>query len=133
LALATQTLMEAAASLVTAVTPGRQHYHPGHPKAWVTFQGSDGTILASYNVSTVTRNAAGNYTIDFTTAFSNANYAVTAWAPDLTGGSGSSTVVTANQGDTKSTTQCQIRTRRSTNDTAGDPAYVCLAFFGDQS
>ena len=48
----------------------------GSAKAWVTFAGATGTTSASYNVSSVTRNSAGNYTINFTNAFADANYAV---------------------------------------------------------
>ena len=46
-------------------------------KAWVSFNGT-GTVAinASFNVSSVTDNAAGDYTINFTTAISDANYAV---------------------------------------------------------
>lgn len=51
----------------------------GIAKAWVNFQGGQGntagTIDGSFNVSSVTRNSAGNYTVNFTTAMSNANYA----------------------------------------------------------
>ena len=46
----------------------------GSAKAWVNYNGSSTTIRASYNVSSITRNAAGNYTINFTNAFSDANY-----------------------------------------------------------
>jgi hypothetical protein len=46
-------------------------------RAWVNFDGttSPGTIRASGNVSSVTRNATGNYTVNFTTAMPDANYA----------------------------------------------------------
>lgn len=44
------------------------------PKAWVQFAGASGTINSSFNVSSVTRNGAGNYTLAFTTAMANANY-----------------------------------------------------------
>lgn len=45
-------------------------------RAWVNFDGttSPGTIRASFNVSSITRNATGDYTVTFTTAFSDANY-----------------------------------------------------------
>jgi hypothetical protein len=45
-------------------------------RAWVNFDGttSPGTIRASGNVSSVTRNATGDYTINFTTAMPDANY-----------------------------------------------------------
>lgn len=45
-------------------------------KAWVNWAGASGTINSSYNVSSVTRNSTGNYTVNFTSAFANANYAI---------------------------------------------------------
>jgi hypothetical protein len=46
-------------------------------KAWVNFDGttSPGTIRAQYNVSSVTKNSTGNYTLNFTNALTDANYA----------------------------------------------------------
>lgn len=49
----------------------------GVAKAWVSFQGASGTVLAGFNMSSVTRNSTGVYTLNFTTAMANANYAVT--------------------------------------------------------
>lgn len=46
----------------------------GIAKAWVRAS-SAGVIASSFNVSSVTRNSAGDYTINFTTAMANANYA----------------------------------------------------------
>jgi hypothetical protein len=46
-------------------------------KAWVNFNGtSTVSIRASYNVSSITDNGTGNYTINFTSALADANYAV---------------------------------------------------------
>lgn len=47
-------------------------------KAWVNFNGttSPGTIRSSYNVSSVTKNGTGDYTINFTTALADVNYSV---------------------------------------------------------
>jgi len=48
-------------------------------KAWVNFDGTTATpstIRASFNVSSVTRNATGEYTINFTTAMPDTNYAM---------------------------------------------------------
>jgi hypothetical protein len=49
-------------------------------KAWVNFNGttSPGTIRSSYNVSSVTKNGTGNYTVNFTNAMTDANYSATA-------------------------------------------------------
>jgi len=48
----------------------------GIAKAWVNFTGSTGgaTINQSFNVSSVTRNSRGNYTINFTTAMPSTGY-----------------------------------------------------------
>jgi hypothetical protein len=48
----------------------------GIAKAWVNFLGASGTVNGSFNVSSVTRNSAGNYTINFTTAMANTYYTV---------------------------------------------------------
>jgi hypothetical protein len=44
-------------------------------KAWVNFNGT-GTVAirASYNVSSITDNGTGDYTVNFTTALADANY-----------------------------------------------------------
>jgi hypothetical protein len=46
-------------------------------KAWVNFNGT-GTVAIrdSMNVSSITDNAVGNYTVNFTTAMSNTDYSV---------------------------------------------------------
>lgn len=75
---ATQAEMEAASVTTSFATPGRTQYHPGVAKAWCMFDGSTvGTNAPTvgYNVTSVTRNSTGNYTINFTTAFSSGNYA----------------------------------------------------------
>lgn len=46
----------------------------GSAKAWVNFNGTAGTIRASYNVSSLTVNGTGNWTITFTNAFADSNY-----------------------------------------------------------
>jgi hypothetical protein len=49
----------------------------GIAKAWVNFNSSSGTscvIRASFNVSSVTYNGTGDYTVNFTTAMADANY-----------------------------------------------------------
>jgi hypothetical protein len=47
----------------------------GIAKAWVNFNGT-GTVAirAQYNVSSITDNGTGDYTVNFTTAISDANY-----------------------------------------------------------
>jgi hypothetical protein len=47
----------------------------GIAKAWVNFNGT-GTVAirGSFNVSSITDNGTGNYTVNFTTAMPNTNY-----------------------------------------------------------
>lgn len=52
-------------------------------RAWVNFNGYSGAspvIRASFNVSSVTYSSAGVYVVNFTNAFTDANYAVAATA-----------------------------------------------------
>jgi len=56
-------------------------------KAWVNFNGtSTVAIRASYNVSSITDNGTGDYTVNFTTAMADANYSAVAQI-DTSGGS----------------------------------------------
>lgn len=58
-------------------------------KAWINFNGiTTATIRSSFNVSSVTRNSTGKYTVAFTTAMADTNYAVVAGAWNNGGGQG---------------------------------------------
>lgn len=46
----------------------------GSAKAWVSYNGVGGAIRASYNVTSVTKNGTGTYTVNFTNAFADSNY-----------------------------------------------------------
>ena len=50
----------------------------GSARAWVNFNGgygnTSGVINASYNVSSITVNGSGDYTVNFTNAMPNANF-----------------------------------------------------------
>jgi len=52
----------------------------GSAKAWVNFGYSGGTLTVnkSFNVSSVTRTATGNYTVTMTNAMADANYSMVA-------------------------------------------------------
>lgn len=70
---------QAGTSSTLATTPSQQQQHDSAVKAWVDFAtctSSPCTIPTngSYNVTSVTRNSIGNYTINFTTAFASAVY-----------------------------------------------------------
>jgi len=50
----------------------------GRAKAWINLNASSGTPTsrASFNVNSITDEAVGKFTLNFTTAFSDANYTV---------------------------------------------------------
>jgi hypothetical protein len=62
----------------------------GIAKAWVNFNGSNGAINTSFNISSVTRNGGGDYTVNFTTAMPSAYYAISGTCLPTTGQTGSS-------------------------------------------
>ena len=45
-------------------------------RAWVTYRGDNNTILDKFNVSSVTDNGTGDFTINFANALSDVNYCV---------------------------------------------------------
>jgi hypothetical protein len=98
----------------------------GIPKAWVQFAGASGTIAGSFNISSVTRNGTGNYTINFTTAMSNANYAFAGNAQD----GGSSTVYIHSSFYAAPTTSSFRTYVYNFGGTPSDVAYTYAAFFG---
>lgn len=74
---ATQAQMEATAVTSTYATPENTQFHPGVAKAWCVFDGTAAgpiTPDADYNVTNVTDNGTGDFTINFTNSFSGVNY-----------------------------------------------------------
>ena len=65
----------------------------GSAKAWVNFNGT-GTVAirASFNVSSITDNGTGDYTVNFSTALTDANYSIAANS-DTTNSSGPQSIV----------------------------------------
>jgi hypothetical protein len=80
-------------------------------RAWVNFDGTTTTptIRASGNVSSVTRQAEGFFTINFTTAMPDTNYSPAGWGRRAVSGY-RSCIVCGSGGDTKTTSALQIRT-----------------------
>jgi hypothetical protein len=74
---AVQSDMETATSVTTAVTPGRQHYHPSAAKAWVSC-GVAADIQQSYNITSLTDTGTGIVTITINVDFAAATYCVVA-------------------------------------------------------
>jgi hypothetical protein len=91
-------------------------------RAWVSFNGQ-GTvaILGSGNVSSITDNGTGNYTINFTTALPDANYAIVGSARDPdTGLTTAFGVSIGPSNGIKTTSACQIFTANFATAALGD-------------
>ena len=96
-------------------------------RAWVNFDGTGtAAIRGSGNVTSITDNGTGDYTVNFTTAMSDANYSVT-------GALGGSTILGIDLtllGATAPTTDAiRIGTRGTTSGTLIDTTYVDVAIF----
>jgi hypothetical protein len=98
-------------------------------RAWVNFNGtSTVAIRASYNVSSITDNGTGDYTVNFTTALADANYSVVGTSNINTTGS-SNRVISAPYNSTPTTGQIRIRTTRADTAASEDHEYVNVAIF----
>jgi hypothetical protein len=95
-------------------------------RAWVNFNGT-GTVAirASFNVSSITDNGTGDYTVNFTNAMPDANYsAVAASTADIAGTMG---IVTLPYNTAPTTSALRINTRTSAGLSIGDSLYVNVA------
>lgn len=128
---ATQAEQETGTTLTRVVTPGRQHFHPGHPKAWayITVSGGTPTLAASYNVSGITDNGVGDVTITFTTAMSSANYAVACQSND-TDGTDAATLNRHCNVHTRAAASVRIKTG-APGGSATDQAQISVVVFAD--
>lgn len=83
-------------------------------RAWVNFNGT-GTVAirASFNVTSITDNGVGNYTVNFTTAMPDTNYAFTGGVRGNTG-EGSYNLIGGFTNGTNTTSAFQINTWNTT-------------------
>lgn len=108
------------------MTGGNPKYYAA--RAWVNFNGS-GTVAirAAVNVSSITDNGTGDYTINFTTAMPDANYAAVLVGQQNDGGSSNQTTQLFD-GGVYSTTQFQVF-GQSSNGNNVDSTIVCAVVF----
>jgi hypothetical protein len=92
-------------------------------RAWVNFNGS-GTVAirGSGNVSSITDNGLGNYTVNFSTAMPDVNYSAIGMIIGLNGNSPG-----MHLGNSITNTSVQLRTMDMAN--FGDPSVCCLSIF----
>ena len=92
----------------------------GTAKAWVSFDGT-GTVSIkdNFNVSSITDNSTGDYTANFTTAMSNANYCISGMTMN------SNNFIAINSSDTPNTAYIRVAVRNH-DGTDEDSDYVCV-------
>jgi hypothetical protein len=98
-------------------------------RAWVNFNGT-GTVAirASGNVTSITDGGTGIYTVNFTTAMPDGNYAFSGIVTNFTGGFLSAVGMPA--GGSLSTTSCLVNVEYSASGgTFYDPTYCLIAVF----
>ncbi len=98
--------------------------------AWVNFNGTNGTIRDSYNVSSVVRDANGKYTISFSTSMANANYAIAGIAGEFQGAGRASNRVLSNKNGNMDVNGFNIQIHQLSNDALNDIEQVFLQVFG---
>lgn len=98
-------------------------------RAWVNFNGT-GTVAirASGNVTSITDNGTGEYTLNFTTALPDANYSIVGSCG--TGAAGNDDFnLTTNFNVAPTTTAARVGSQRANSGTATDAAYISVAIF----
>lgn len=102
-------------------------------KAWVNFNG-EGTIAirGSFNVSSLTDNGTGFYTVSYTNAMANANYCFNAYGHiDNFSGSGIYAISTAASSVTTGSLSFRCYNHIPNNLTLRDTLYNCVSIFED--
>jgi hypothetical protein len=102
-------------------------------KAWVNFDGTLSTPItprASYNVSSVTKSGAGDYTITFTTAMADANYSAVGTAR-MNGTIGTSADSRVLQTRTFATGTLQVYCTNGPSNDGSDSNIICVQVFGN--
>jgi hypothetical protein len=102
----------------------------GIAKAWINFNGSTNAIRNSFNVSSITDNGTGQFTINFTTAMADANYSVALTGSKISVGSGNLRIGMIDESVAPTTSAVKILFSATTA-AAEDPIYANCAVFGN--
>lgn len=127
---AVERLRVAANGQLSAVVPGGSTLFPAFTaRAWVNFNGT-GTVAirASGNVTSITDNDVGTYTLNFTTAMPSANYAIMGGAT-FPGNSIRTAICGPTEGGVRTTTAARVLTANTGTQTLLDSADVMVAVF----
>lgn len=95
-------------------------------RAWANWNGVSGvSIRGSFNVSSITRTATGNYQVNFATAMPDANYSVNVTQQDVPAGTQGYKIL----GSTASSGTYKFDTAGVTVGAPYDSLYCCVAVF----
>ncbi len=99
-------------------------------RAWVNFNGT-GTVAirASYNVSSITDNGTGDYTVNFTTALADANYSATFGSAIESANVAGAACINDASVPTASALRIKSYSIGSSSNLAADKAYVHVSIF----
>ena len=102
---------------------------PGLCKAWVNFNGT-GTVAirVAFNVSSITDNGVGNYTVNFTTAMPDGDYAVTGMGDDASNTRLGLVGLRFGATSSQTTTSCRVFSM-GTGNSLQDGAFLNFSFF----
>lgn len=132
-AAATQAEQEAGSSITAFTSPGTQQYHPSAAKFWVLYTTISATsITASYNVTSLTDNGTGDTTINYTVAFSTANYSVVAGTQTSSGSVTTVLIFTTGGVAASAPTTSACRVSTIIIGVAAGDAIATAAGYGDQ-
>jgi hypothetical protein len=102
-------------------------------RAWVNFNGtSTVAIRASGNVSSITDNGTGDYTVNFTTAMPDVNYSTTASVSNAPGTQNLVSVIYTDNTNTPAaptTSAFRMQVTANSGETKTDATYVCCSIF----
>ena len=98
-------------------------------RAWVNFNGTDTpSIRDSGNVSSITDNGVGDYTINFTTAMPDANYSFSGFC-NFQGGVASAGILSFGNDFSMSAGSLRVKAANSTTGGAQDAQYITVSVF----
>lgn len=116
---------------IQAVVPSGSTFYPGYLcRAWVNFDGtgtfspnpSTTKIRASGNVSSITKNGTGDYTINFITAMPDVNYSIV--GSNIGDTQVNAAIYIMSSGNANTINSSRINTRNSPSNTNIDPTSV---------
>lgn len=124
--LATDAEVETGTDTTRVPSVSSMRHHKGVAKAWVNFNGTGSvSIRKAYNVSSISDNGTGDYTVNFSPAIGNTTYAISGLAYSSVGSQGTALGIGSSG---LSSSNANVEVTRLSTDTAGagDAEYCCV-------